>query len=110
MVQNSVPLSDMGSLRIALGWLEAHMGPGDVLLTHQAIYGWARAYLPSTDHIINYGYSNPLDGVSEAISAGYSTSWVIWWIPGLGWHGQMCLPEGFTATFQNGDMAVYKYQ
>ena len=109
MVQNSVPLSDMGSLRIALGWLEAHMGPGDVLLTHQAIYGWARAYLPSTDHIINYGYSNPLDGVSEAISAGYSTSWVIWWIPGLGWHGQMCLPEGFTATFQNGDMAVYAY-
>jgi len=110
MVQDSVPLSDMGSLRIALSWVAGRMGPGDALLTHQAIYGWARAYLPSNDHIINYGYSNPLAGVVAANLAGYSTNWVIWWSPGLGWHDQAYLPPGFATVFQNGNMVVYTYR
>src|SRR5205807_938584 len=58
MVQDSAPLSDMASLRAALSWVATQMGPRDVLITHQAIYGWARAYLPSSDKIIDYGYSN----------------------------------------------------
>ena len=110
MIQDSVPLSDMANLRTCLNWVAAHMGPDDALITHQAIYGWARAYLPNTDHIVNYGYSNPLDGVSIAVSSGYSNTWVIWWTPGLGWHGQAYLPTGFAIVFQNGDMAVYNYQ
>ena len=109
MLQNSVPLSDMANLRGALNWVAAHMGPDDALITHQAIYGWAKAYLPSTDHIVNYEYSNPLDGVSFAISSRYSSTWAIWWTPGLGWHGQTYFPSGFVIVFQNGDIAVYVY-
>jgi len=110
MVQDSVPLSDMASLRIVLNWVAARLGPDDALITHQAIYGWARVYLPSTDHIINYGYSSLLDGVTLANSSGYSNIFVIWWTPGLGWHGQSYLPNRFGIVFANGNMAAYAYQ
>jgi hypothetical protein len=110
MIQDSVPASDMGSLSRALGWVTIHMGQQDVLITHQAIYGWARAYLAPTAHVIDYNYSDPMRGVQRAQSLGYSTIWTIWWTPGLGWHGQAYLPNNFAIVFQNGDMAVYEYQ
>lgn len=110
MVQSSVPWSDMGSLRTALGWVSSRMGHNDVLITHQAIYGWARAYLPPTDKIINYGYASPLAGLSQARSQGYSTLWTIWWKSGLGWHGQPALPAGFSVVVEQGNLAVYTHQ
>ncbi len=109
MVQDTVPLSDMGSLREMLGWAAVNMGPGTALVTHQAIYGWARAYLPSSDHVVNYGYSSPLEGVELARSNGYSSVLMIWWINGYGWHGQASVPSGFSTVFRDGNMVVYKY-
>jgi hypothetical protein len=110
MVQDTVPISDMGSLKLMLEWVQLNMRPGTVLITHQAIYGWARAYLPSNDNIIDYYYSSPMRGVSLAESQGFSSIFVVWWLPGLGWHGQAYLPNGFATVFQDGDMAVYTYQ
>jgi hypothetical protein len=110
MVQDTVPISDMVSLRTMLDWVQVNMRPGAVLITHQAIYGWARAYLSSTDNIIDYGYSSPQGGVSLAESQGFSKIWTVWWLPGLGWHGQAYLPNRFAAVFQDGEMAVYTYQ
>jgi hypothetical protein len=110
MVQDTVPASDMASLRMILDWVQVNMRPGTVLITHQAFYGWARAYLPTTDHIISYGYSDPLDLASLARSMGSSTVWTVWWTPGLGWHGQAYLPTSFASIFQDGNMAVYTYE
>lgn len=109
MVQDTVPLSDMGSLRAMLDVAQSHTGPGSVLITHQAIYGWARAYLPSTDTILNYGYSSPLDGVAMARSAGYGSVVMVWWTNGTGWHGQPYVPQGFALVSTDGNMAVYTY-
>ncbi len=110
MMQDNVPLSDMPSLATVLGWVAAHLGPHEILIAHQTMYGWAKAYLPSTANIIDYVYSSPLVGVSLAQSYGYSTIWTVWWVPGLGWHGQAYLPNGFVPIFQDGNMAVYAYQ
>src|SRR5207302_8681192 len=63
MIQDSVPQSDMNSVQMLLRWVSTHSQSADVLITHQAIYGWARAYLPAYRNIINYGYSSPLVGV-----------------------------------------------
>ncbi len=109
MVQDTVPLSDMGSLREMLSWVGTNMGPGTVLITHQAIYGWARAYLPSADHIVNYGYSDPLEGVKRAGSSGYSSVLMIWWVNGSGWHGLPNVPSGFVPVVRDGSIAVYTY-
>ncbi len=110
MVQDTVPLSDMGSLKQLLDSTAARMGPGTVLITHQAVYGWARAYLPSLDdRIINYQYYGPLQGVEMARSEGYSTMLMIWWANGLGWHNQPDVPSGFGILLQDGNLALYKY-
>ncbi len=110
MVQDTVPLSDMGSLKQLLGSAAARMDPGTVLITHQAIYGWARAYLPSSDdRIINYQYYGPLQGVEMARSEGYSSVLMIWWVNGTGWHNQPNIPSGFIPVLQDGELAVYAY-
>jgi hypothetical protein len=109
MIQDTVPMSDMGSLRAMLDWVQANSGPGTILITHQAIYGWARAYLPSTVHIVNYRYSDPLTGVNVANSAGYASILMIWWVNGSGWHGQPTVPSGFVPLISDGSIAVYEY-
>jgi hypothetical protein len=109
MVQNTVPMSDMGSLRAMLDWVQANSGPGTILITHQAIYGWARTYLPSTVHIVNYRYSDPMTGVGLALLAGYSSVLMIWWINGSGWHGQPSVPSGFVPLVSDGSIVVYEY-
>ncbi len=109
MVQNTVPLSDMGSLREMLDWTAATMGPGTALITHQAIYGWARAYFPMPERIVNYEYSSPLVGVEKARLQGYSHVLMIWWTDGLGWHGQPSVPIVFSSVYRAGNLAVYTY-
>jgi hypothetical protein len=109
MVQDTVPLSDMQSLKVTLEFAAENMGPGTVLITHQAIYGWARAYLPLEAHILNYAYSTPLDGVQMAKESGYSSVLMIWWINGAGWHGQPTVPSGFVPLLEHGNIALYAY-
>jgi len=110
MVQNTIPLSDLGNLRSLLDSAAARINPSTVLITHQAIYGWARAYLPSLGtRLINYKYNDPLAGVEIAKSAGYSSILMIWWIDGAGWHNQPNVPSGFREILQNGDLALYTY-
>jgi hypothetical protein len=110
MVQNTVPMSDAGNLNQLLDNAASRMGPGTVLITHRAIYGWARAYLPSLeDRVINYEYNGPLTGVEMARSEGYSSMLMIWWINGTGWHNQPYIPSGFGRVLQYGDLALYEY-
>jgi hypothetical protein len=110
MVQDTIPMSDLGNLRTLLDSAAARIGPTTVLITHQAIYGWARAYLPSlNDRIINYQYNSPLTGVEIAKSNGYSSILMIWWTNGTGWHNQPYVPNGFQTLLSNGDLALYTY-
>jgi hypothetical protein len=110
MVQDTIPMSDLGNLRTLLDSAGARIGPETVLITHQAIYGWARAYLPSlNDRIINYQYNSPLTGVEKARSNGYSSILMIWWTNGNGWHNQPYVPNGFQTLQANGDLAIYTF-
>ena len=110
MVQDTIPMSDLGNLRALLDSAAARIGPATVLITHQAIYGWARAYLPSlNDRIINYKYNSPLTGVEIARTDGYSSILMIWWTNGNGWHNQPYVPSGFQTLLASGDMALYTY-
>ncbi len=110
MVQNTIPLSDLGNLRSLLDSAAGRINSGTALITHQAIYGWARAYLPSLNNqLINYRYNAPLTGVEMAKSEGYSSILMIWWIDGSGWHNQPNVPSGFSVLLQIGDLALYTY-
>src|SRR2546425_1331463 len=110
MTQDTIPMSDVGNLKALLDSAASKMNPTTVLITHQAIYGWARAYLPSlADHVVNYQYNGPLAGVELAKSEGYSSVLMIWWVNGSGWHDQPSVPSGFAVLVQSGDLALYKY-
>jgi hypothetical protein len=109
MIQNTVALSDMSDLRILLDWAAMHMTPGTALLAHEAMYGWVRAYLPTTVNIVNYWHYSPLIGVSIAKSLGYSSAVMIWWVNGSGWHGQPTVPSGFVPLRYQGSLVVYQY-
>jgi len=109
MVQDTVPLSDMDSLVELMRWAASNSDSQTALITHQAIYGWARAYFPASERIVNYGYSSPLVGVEEARLDGYASTLMIWWVTGLGWHGQPIVPAGFVPVVRDGNLAVYAY-
>jgi hypothetical protein len=110
MVQDTIPMSELGNLKTLLDSAALRMDPTTALITHQAIYGWARAYLPSlSDHVVNYQYNGPLTGVELARSEGYASVLMIWWVSGSGWHNQPYVPSGFEILVQNGDLALYKY-
>jgi hypothetical protein len=110
MVQDTIPSSDLGNLRSLLDSAAARINSGTALITHQAIYGWARAYLPTLNsQLINYKYNAPLSGVEIAKSEGYSSILMIWWIDGSGWHTQPNVPSGFSILLQYGDLALYTY-
>ena len=110
MAQDTIPMSDLGNLKTLLDSAAARVGPSTALITHQAIYGWARAYLPSlNDRIINYQYNSPLAGVAQARSEGYSSILMIWWTNGNGWHNQPYVPSGFSPLAVTGDLALYTY-
>jgi hypothetical protein len=110
MVQNTIPMSDLGNLKALLDYAAARIDPATVLITHQAIYGWARAYLPALNsRIINYQYNSPLAGVEIARANGYSSILMIWWTNGTGWHNQPYVPSGFRTILANGDLALYTY-
>ncbi len=99
----------MQSLRNALTWTSNNMSPQTALIAHAAIYGWARAYFPSGNTIIDYGFSSPSLGVDQAKEMGFSSVLLIWWLPGLGWYGQTSIPSTFALVHVDGNVGVYSY-
>src|SRR6267378_3696649 len=100
--QSTIPLSDANSVVSLLSWLKTNMSAGSVLISHQAIYGWALEYLPKGSAVINYGYSTPQMGVTTAESRGYTSIMLIWWVDGSGWFGQSTVPSSFVRVQTNG--------
>ncbi len=107
--QSTIPLSDANSVVSLLSWLKTNMSAGSVLISHQAIYGWALEYLPKGSAVINYGYATPLTGVTAAQSQAYTSIMLIWWVDGSGWFGQPTVPSSFVKIRTDGEMALYKF-
>jgi len=107
LIQNTVPLADMHSVQQAVYWISDNVGPRDAVITHRAIYGWLRMFLPARNDIIDYGYSSPVVGLEMAQMDGYSRAFLIWWVDGKGWDGQKGVPAPFSVTFVIGNIAVF---
>ena len=110
MQQNTIAFSDEQYVISAFRWLNVAMNDGDVLLTHSAFYGWALMYLRSDLTIINYG-TNLTQGMTQAESMGFSGEFVVWFVPGYGWHEPDPNFTGWRLVFQAGPIVIYdKYQ
>ncbi len=109
MIQDTIPMSQMPSLKNMLSWVQTHMGSDSALIANWATYGWARAYLSPAHTILNYQSSSPLVGVKMAKDEGYGPVFMIWWANGTGWDGQSQVPAIFVPVQQSGLMVVYRY-
>jgi len=109
MLQNSVSLRDCGDVVKALKWVDENVGCDGVLMVHDAFYGWALLYTDKVE-ILCYGYANPESLALNLTREGCGRLYLVWWVPGLGWHGQACLPSSFSMVYRVGGMAVYEFK
>ncbi len=107
LLQSSVPLSDSADVVQAMHWLEASMPSNSAVITHEAFYGWARAYLSPDKTIINSLLNSPSSELS--LVASYGHVFTIWWVPGSGWFSPT-FPTGASISATFGDIAVYEYR
>jgi hypothetical protein len=109
MLQNSVPLSDVGNVETTLSWVKHNIGSDGVLLVHDAFYGWALLFLDA-NRVVCYGYGLPEEAAQVAFGNGYRRVFVIWWVSGEGWHGVTALSSCFVEVLRSGRIAVYEYR
>jgi hypothetical protein len=109
MLQNSVPLSDCKDVVNALKWVKNNNADGSgILLVHDAFSGWAILYADDVK-IVCYGYAPPESVALATSQHGYHSIYLIWWVSGEGWHGQVRLPSAFKKVFSSARIAVYKF-
>jgi hypothetical protein len=107
MVQSSLPSSDYSSVVDAMLWVNGHTGSDSVIITQQAFYGWARAYLSPDKRIVNCYLSSPTSAMDRV--GAYSHVFTVWWSNGTGWF-QGSFPVGATPLATFGDLVVYQYR
>jgi len=107
LLQSSVPLSDSADVVQAMHWLEASMATNSAVITHEAFYGWARAYLSPDKTIINSLLDSPSSDLNLATKYGHV--FTVWWVPGSGWFSPT-FPTGASLSATFGDIAVYEYR
>src|SRR2546426_2518718 len=107
LLQSSVPLSDSADVVQAMHWLEASMPSNSAVITHEAFYGWARAYLSPDSTIINSLLNSPSSELNLVTSYGHV--FTVWWVPGSGWFSPT-FPTGASLKATFGDIAVYEYR
>jgi hypothetical protein len=109
MLQNTVSLSDCEDVVRAMSWYGQNVGGNGTLLVHDAFTGWADLYLNASCRFVNYGYENPQAAAEKLAADEPGQLYVIWWVPGEGWHGLKSLPSSFFEVFRSGRIAMYEY-
>jgi len=107
LLQSSVPLSDAPDVVQAMQWLEASVPRNSAVITHEAFYGWARAYLSPDRTIINSLLRSPTSDLGLVTSYGHV--FTVWWVRGAGWFSPS-FPTGASVSATFGDIAVYEYR
>jgi hypothetical protein len=108
MLQNSIPLCDCRDVETALLWTRNILASDGILLVHDAFHGWALTFLDRS-RVTCYGYENPKETAEKMFSNGYNRLFLVWWVPGEGWHKWTTLPSCFVEIFRSNRIAIYTY-
>jgi hypothetical protein len=109
MLQNTVQLSDCQGTANALFWAKNNLPSNGRLLVHEVFYGWA--ILSFDNNRINPYFFGNLTDVTNKLKEDNSTSalYLIWWVNGTGWYGQLNVPSAFEELYRSGNIAIYKF-
>jgi len=109
MLQNTVQLSDCQGTANALFWAKNNLPSNGRLLVHEVFYGWA--ILSFDNNRINPYFFGNLTDVTNKLKEDNSISalYLIWWVNGTGWYGQLNVPSAFEELYRSGNIAIYKF-
>jgi hypothetical protein len=108
MLSNTFPITYCEDLEKSLQYVNDHLNNDSVLIIHKSLTGWADLYLDEGKNIINYHFQSHADGLQEAMSSGYKSVYLIWWISN-GWYGQKNVPQEFERLSVGLYITVYFY-
>ena len=109
MLQNTLQLSDCQDTVNALLWARSNLPSNGHLLVHEVFYGWA--ILSFDNNRLNPYFFGNLTDVTNTLKEDNSTSalYLIWWVNGTGWYGQLNVPSAFEELYHSGNIALYKF-
>jgi len=105
---NAVPLCDVDGVVEAFRWVDITMDGDSSLLTHDALFYWARYSLDGR-HTSVYFKGDVWEAVDVAAEQGFSRFWLVWWNTYIGWYGFM-VPNSFKQVYTSGRISVFEYQ
>jgi len=108
MLSNTFPITYCEDLEKSLQYVNDHLNNDSVLIIHKSITGWADLYIDDGKNIINYHFQSHTDGLQEAVSTGYKSVYLIWWVSN-GWYGQKNVPQEFERLSVGLHITVYFY-
>jgi hypothetical protein len=110
MLQNTVQLSDCQDTNNALMWAENNLPSNGCLLVHDVFHGWASLKLES-DQLYPYAFYNPETTAQNLQKTNPSAAlYLIWWVNGSGWYGQLNVSASFNEVYHSGNIAIYEYK
>ena len=121
MLQNMLPIEDVPSLVACVNWINDNAVNGSVVVSHYAVYDLTRIYdhgepmIPVREGSSMWAYlqnesalvQGMVEASREALAAGNSTVYTVWWVSGDGWYSIPSLPSNFRVVYEADRMAVY---
>jgi hypothetical protein len=110
MTQNTVPLHQCADVVNILTQLRDDILINDTgkLLTHDAFYGWSLLFL-NRRQVVSYRYDDPFSVAQDMVVQNNEQIFMIWWIPGEGWHGSPEISSSFKVILTSNEIALYEY-
>jgi hypothetical protein len=110
MEQSTIPVEYSPYVVRAIMWLSSNIESGQVFMTVNAMYGWAREYFHANNTVVWFYSGTSLEAaLLSTIQQGYSHVYTIWWDNNEGWYGDPSVPPGFVLQHQEGPMGVFLY-
>lgn len=123
MLQNTLPINENPSLVACFDWINNNGVNNSSVVIHYALYNLAAMYVieksvipvnhnPSmNEHLQNESslLTDIIDTSRDALAAGSSTVYTVWWVNGDGWYKISSLSYDFKELYRSGGMAVYVF-
>ena len=106
MLQNTVPLQDVGGIVEAFEWFDS-MDDVSGILVHHALLSWASLYLDK-ENVIFHFRENIDTALDVALGYGFSSVYLVWWNTNVEFYG-LTVPKDFMAVFNCGRISVFEY-
>jgi len=110
MLSNTVSPQDAPDVIEVISQLNKVMGRNDVVLAHQEFYGWLLLYLDHEKNLTWFEHNPVQPAIALAKARGFEKVYLLWFVPGTGWHAPDPDFSIFKEVFRSGIIVAYIYE